>query len=327
MKAENSRTLQITAGKRGSYKIYEPRRSELAHGDASTSEYPRELGRCGTPKLGRVTAHRGMLFSDEDHTSIVSPYPDCEVRRSSNRKEWFVRRQLLLFAPCILFLTSCASGPPIYEGLGELNMPVATSSAEAQRYFDQGYVLCWGFNHEEALRSFEEAIRLDSHCAMAWWGVAFALGPNINLPLVDAARGRRAYDAVQKARELSGRASKVEQALILALAQRFSDPPPDDRAHLDLAYAVAMRDVYQRFPADPDVAILFVDSLMNINLRASEFNFVWASEINARIEACPEGDKTCVVKHKMLLTEVMLMGEHYMKEANNLRSVASGLQE
>ena len=115
-----------------------------------------------------------------------------------------MRRQCLLFALCILLVTSCASRPPLYVGLGEFNRQVGTNSPEAQRYFDQGFVLCWGFNHDEAVKAFEEATRLDPDCAMAWWGVAFALGPNINLPLTDETLARRAYAAVQRARVRMG---------------------------------------------------------------------------------------------------------------------------
>ena len=167
---------------------------------------------------------------------------------------------------CTFAFAACSSAPPpLHDGLGDSARPVSTASAEAQQYFDQGLVLCWGFNHDEALRAFEEAIRLDPECAMAWWGIAYALGPNINLPLTDEAIARRAHDAAQNARELSEVATPVERALIAAMALRFEDPPTADRSALDEAYARAMGDAWQRFPTDPEVGVLYADALMNLS--------------------------------------------------------------
>jgi len=123
-------------------------------------------------------------------------------------------------------------------------------------------VLCWGFNHDEALRSFREAARLDPDLAMAWWGIAYALGPNLNLALTDETKAREAHRAAQKAAAMRGNATPVERALIDAMAQRYADPPPEERQRLDHAYASAMREVAKRFPHDPDVATLFADALM-----------------------------------------------------------------
>src|SRR5262245_44698993 len=91
--------------------------------------------------------------------------------------------------------------PSLIPGLGEIHHPVSTTNTEAQRFFDQGLALVYGFNHDEAVRSFKRAAELDLSLAMAYWGVALALGPNINMP-VDAEREKAAYDAVQKARSL-----------------------------------------------------------------------------------------------------------------------------
>jgi tetratricopeptide (TPR) repeat protein len=168
---------------------------------------------------------------------------------------------------CAAFLSACSSGPtPLYERLGASTRLVSTLSPDAQRYFDQGLLLAWGFQHDEAVRSFEEATRQDPRCAMAWWGIAYALGPNINLPLIVEQAARRAFKIAQKARSLADTASEVERALIQALAERYADPPPKDRKPLDEAYAAAMRKVWQRFPADPDVGTLFADALMNVSL-------------------------------------------------------------
>jgi len=167
----------------------------------------------------------------------------------------------------LVVLAACrASPPPLYEGLGDCGRDVTTSSPLAQRYFDQGLALCWGFNHDEALRSFEQVARLDPSCAMAHWGRAYALGPNINRPLEDEAVARRADRAARRAASMAGGASEVERALIEAMTRRFADPPPEDRGELDVAYADAMGGVWRRFPDDPLVGTLFADALMNVSL-------------------------------------------------------------
>jgi tetratricopeptide (TPR) repeat protein len=133
----------------------------------------------------------------------------------------------------------------------------------AQAYFDQGLRLTWGFNHPEAIRAFREAQRLDSTCAICWWGEAYAWGPNINAAM-DSASGVAAYAAAQGAMARLNRASPVEQALIRAIAARYAAVPPAARAPLDSAYANAMAEVAGRFPDDLEVATLYADALMNL---------------------------------------------------------------
>jgi hypothetical protein len=118
-------------------------------------------------------------------------------------------------------------GAPLFSDLGHYHREVATCSDEAQRYFDQGLTLAYAFNHAEAVRSFGEAARLDADCAMAWWGVALAYGPNINKPMA-AEDNPKAWEAVQKARSLAaaGHASEVEKALIEALSTRHAEKAP-----------------------------------------------------------------------------------------------------
>jgi len=155
-----------------------------------------------------------------------------------------------------------APPPPLFTDLGTYHHPV-TCSPPAQQYFDQGLRLVYGFNHDEAVRAFNEAARLDPSCAMAMWGVALALGPNINLPL-DTERGAAAHAAMQRAVALAPKASAAEQDYIAALAKRYSDDPGADRQQLDRAYADAMRQVVQRHPDDLDAATLYAESLMDL---------------------------------------------------------------
>lgn len=151
----------------------------------------------------------------------------------------------------------------LFDNLGNHHHPISTSSEEAQRYFDQGLIFTYGFNHAEAVRSFREAARHDPDCAMCYWGVALALGPNINAPMFDEAVPE-AYEALQKALELAPGASGVEQAYIEALSTRYVAEPVADRSHLDRAYADAMRELSRRYPDDLDAATLFAESLMDL---------------------------------------------------------------
>lgn len=151
---------------------------------------------------------------------------------------------------------------PLFSKLGNLQHPVTTKSPLAQRYFNQGLTLLYAFNHAEAIRSFEAAAHLDPSCAMAWWGVAYAHGPNINAPMTEAAVPK-AWAALQQAQALSAKASPREQAYIAALAKRYQAEPTKDRAPLDLAYAEAMREVAKAYPDDLDASVLLVEALMD----------------------------------------------------------------
>ncbi len=153
---------------------------------------------------------------------------------------------------------------PLLKNLGHLHAPVTTKSPDAQRYFDQGLTLVYAFNHAEALRSFKEVARLDPDCAMAYWGQALALAPNINDPAIGPDREQQGHDAAAEAVKRKKGASARETALIDAMAARFASAPPQgNRSPLNHAYARAMTSVYLRFPADPDVAVLYADSVLN----------------------------------------------------------------
>jgi tetratricopeptide (TPR) repeat protein len=154
--------------------------------------------------------------------------------------------------------------PKLYDGFEGYARKVTTSSAEAQRWFDQGIQLLYGFNHDEAIRSFEQAAAIDPQCAMAWWGSAYARGIHINNPVMGEEQSRLAYDAAQKALAVIDRASPVEQALIRAVATRYAWPAPEDRRALDEGYAAAMEKAWHAFPEDADVGALFAESLMNL---------------------------------------------------------------
>jgi tetratricopeptide (TPR) repeat protein len=151
---------------------------------------------------------------------------------------------------------------PRLQDLGAHVFPVSTKHAGAQRFMNQGVNLAYGFNHAESGRSFREAARLDPTLAMAYWGQALVVGPNINAPM-DPADEPTARALVEKAQALAAHASEKERALIDALAARYTGRP-EDRAAADKAYADAMRAVHQRFPDDLDIAMLYVESMMDL---------------------------------------------------------------
>src|SRR4030095_6812528 len=157
-----------------------------------------------------------------------------------------------------------AAKQPLYDGLGSYSRKITTKSAEAQRYFDQGLSFLNGFNHRAAIRAFQQAAELDPECAMAHWGVALACGPHINSMAVPPAAAEIAWKELELAQKNAGNASPVERALIDALAKRYANPQPDDRSGLDRAYADAMREVWKKYPKDPDVGALFAEAMMNL---------------------------------------------------------------
>ncbi len=148
--------------------------------------------------------------------------------------------------------------------LGSHTYRITTSSPEAQRAFDRGLILAYGFAHAAAEREFREAARLDPGCAMAWWGGALVNGPHINFPSVPPDHARVAWDALSRARRLASGAGGTERALIEALANRYAEVEPEDRAPLDRAYADAMREVWRAHPGDADVATLFAEAMMDL---------------------------------------------------------------
>jgi tetratricopeptide (TPR) repeat protein len=153
---------------------------------------------------------------------------------------------------------------PLFDGLGNLQYKITTTNELAQKYFDQGLILSYAFNHAEAARSFYYATKLDTNCAMCYWGFAYVLGPNYNAGMEDD-NYERAYNAVQKALMLSANSSEREKDLIRALAQRYVKEPPDTRTHLDSAFSAAMKQVYKKYPDDPEIAALYAESIMDLH--------------------------------------------------------------
>jgi tetratricopeptide (TPR) repeat protein len=167
---------------------------------------------------------------------------------------------LVVFAMCHVL----AAKEPLYDGLGSYSRKITTHSAEAQRYFDQGFNFLQGFNHRAAIRAFQQVAKLDSKCAMAHWGAALACGPHINSIAVPPPAAALAWKELELAEKNASNTSSVEHALIDALAKRYANPQPADRSGLDRAYADAMREVWRKYPNDPDVGALFAEAMMDL---------------------------------------------------------------
>jgi len=190
-------------------------------------------------------------FSGMILTSCASP-PAQNISRSAETNAELVAR----------------AGAPLFEGMGDYHHPISTRDPGAQRYFDQGLVLAFGFNHAESIRSFRAAQRLDDSCAMCFWGEALATGPNINVTsngkaIMSAEERTAAYSALQQALSRRINATEVERDTIDALAARYNGNAETDRDPLDRAYAAAMRNLARKYPNDDDVAAMFSESVMN----------------------------------------------------------------
>ncbi len=153
---------------------------------------------------------------------------------------------------------------PLLPGLGKHHHPVSTKNREAQKFFDQGLTLLYGFNHDAAARSFARAAELDPELAMAHWGVALVRGSNYNLE-ADEKELKAAHEAVQKALKLLGKASEPERDYVQALAKRYSPNPKADKKELALNYKKAMGELARKYPDDLDAATLYAESAMNLN--------------------------------------------------------------
>ncbi len=152
---------------------------------------------------------------------------------------------------------------PLMENLGDLEHRITTDKPLAQKYFNQGLRLIYAFNHDEAIRAFKAAAKVDPACAMAQWGIALSLGPNYNMQ-AEKERAEGAYKALLEACKRIGGASPAEAGYIEALSKRYAESPDADRKELDQAYANAMRSLTARYPDDLDAAVLFAESLMDV---------------------------------------------------------------
>src|SRR5258708_7191558 len=153
-------------------------------------------------------------------------------------------------------------GAPVFTGLGDHHHAIGTKVAQTQALFDQGVRLLFGFTHAEAIRSFREAARLDPNCAMCWWGVAFALGPNINLPMQPDAVAP-AWQTLELARSLEEHATDEERAWIEALAARYSQDAKAERPKLDEAFAQAMEKLWHDYRNDLDAGVFYAEAMMD----------------------------------------------------------------
>src|SRR5262245_49417601 len=185
----------------------------------------------------------------------------------SPMSSWVVLLGSLSWGALSPFLTTAAEpavvAPPRFPGIGSHTRTVSTKSSEAQTWFNQGLAFLFAFNHDEAIRAFEQSARLDPDCAMAWWGISIASGPHINNPAVPPPRAKAAWEALTKARAAAN-ASDLERQLIEAASHRYAENQPDDRKPLDQAYAAAMRKVWKTNPTDADVGALFGESMMDL---------------------------------------------------------------
>ncbi|WP_204273692.1 tetratricopeptide repeat protein [Draconibacterium mangrovi] len=178
---------------------------------------------------------------------------------------------------------------PLFNNLGNYSYPITTKNELVQRYFDQGLILAYAFNHAEAARSFYYAAKLDPNCAMAYWGYAYVLGPNYNTAgYMESKNYPPASNAIQKAVALADKVTPKEQALILAMAERYTKAVPIDRAPLDKAFAEAMKTVFETFPEDADIGTLYAESLMNLHpwdlYNADGTPKSWTTEIEEVLE-------------------------------------------
>jgi hypothetical protein len=153
---------------------------------------------------------------------------------------------------------------PLFKGMDVIEYKITTKNPEAQKYFNQGLALAYGFNHAEAARSFYYATKLDPECAMCHWGFAYVLGPNYNAGM-EPDNYERAYKAIQTAIKFSDKASESEKALIQALSKRYVEKPVDDRSSLDVAYSKAMKEVNSKFPDDININALYAESVMDLH--------------------------------------------------------------
>ncbi len=179
------------------------------------------------------------------------------------------------------------AGAPLFEDMGEFHRDIDTKDPAAQRYFDQGMVLAFGFNHAESIRSFRAAQKLDPDCAMCFWGEALATGPNINVTakgkaVMSADEQTAAWAALEKAKAIAANKPLVERDLIDALGKRYAPEPVTDRDAFDKAYAEALGTLVAKYPEDDDIAAMYGEAWMN----TVPWNY-WSDATTPRPEIAP----------------------------------------
>ena len=196
----------------------------------------------------------------------------------------FQQAMSLCFIPAGMSWDFSEGKAPLIEGMDVLDFAVSTDNPEARKYFNQGLLLAYGFNHAEAERSFQYAASLDPDFAMAYWGQAYVLGPNYNAGM-EPEHYQLAFAAIQKAKSLLNKASAKEAAFIMAMDRRYTAEPLDDRTGLDEAYAQAMSKVWEKYPEDADAGTLYAEALMDLQPWD-----LWTKEGN------PKGNTTLILE-------------------------------
>jgi tetratricopeptide (TPR) repeat protein len=218
--------------------------------------FEQEVGHVNTKwMLGGLALSTALACAGSKQASTISaPAADQPHEHAHGQAESWTLKKL-------------AKGAVLLGDLGKVQRKVTTKVPEAQAFFDQGLALTYGFNHDEAARSFARAAELDPRCALCFWGAAYTLGPNYNIPMLPD-RAVAAWEAISAAKRSAAGATPVEQALIAALAKRHTGPSYVDPAAMqpfNVAYADAMHEVAERFPDDLDVQVLAAEALMNVN--------------------------------------------------------------
>ncbi|PSL07711.1 tetratricopeptide repeat protein [Cecembia rubra] len=178
-------------------------------------------------------------------------------------KDPFQEAMSLCFVPAGMKWDFSEGKAPLLEGMDLLDFPVSTDNSEARKYFNQGLLLAYAFNHAEAERSFQYAAKLDPDFAMAYWGQAYVLGPNYNAGM-EPEHYVLAFTAIQKAKSKLNNVSDKEAAFIMALDKRYVAEVRKDRTDLDIAYAEAMAKVWEKYPDDPDAGTIYSEALMDL---------------------------------------------------------------
>ena len=218
---------------------------------------------------------------------------------------------------------------PLLDGMGDHHFEISTEDTLVARYFDQGIMLTYGFNHAEAERTFRQIAALEPDNAMAWWGVALVQGPNINMPMLPEA-APIAWEALQKALERKDNATQRERDYINALATRYTKNPPEDRTPLDEAYAKAMGELVQKYPNDLDARTLYAEALMDLHpwdywTKDGEPR-EWTSEILETLEYVMERNPGHPGANHLYIhaTEASKTPEKALESANRLRKAVPG---